>query len=310
MATGTGKTITALSAATQLVRLVEQTSRPFLVVIIVPLVDLVEQWRKDAEWFGWHPAVCHGSLTKSQRDYLKSVFAGARSSTGRRAEMVITTAGSLTPRAIDEGESQDHFLQRQLARHQGLMLVIGDEVHSLGTRARLDALPQHAMFRLGLSATPKRHGDEEATQALIDYFGVPVISIGIREAIYEFGALVEYDYLPHRIDLTHDELAEYRALSARIAGAFARGDEDAATRLIRLRTRLSQHAAGKLTELATLMAGGLALKSHQLISASTARASTSDRRGRRRRTERRMIPRTPGGESRWPSRLPARGAST
>ena len=106
MATGLGKTITALSAATQLVRLVEQTNRPLLVVIVVPLVDLVEQWRKEAEWFGWHPAVCHGSLTKTQRDYLKSVFASARSSSGRRAEMVITTAGSLTPRAADEGDEQ------------------------------------------------------------------------------------------------------------------------------------------------------------------------------------------------------------
>lgn len=276
MATGMGKTITALSAATQLVRLVEQTNRPLLVVIIVPLVDLVEQWRNDAEWFGWHPAVCHGSLTKSQRDYLKSVFAGARSSTGRRAEMVITTAGSLTPREMAEGEDQEHFLQRQLARHRGLMLVIGDEVHSLGTKARLDALPQHATFRLGLSATPKRHGDEEGTQALIGYFGEPVISIGIKEAIYEYGALVEYDYLPHRIDLTADELAEYRALSARIAGAFARGDEDAATRLIRLRTRLTQHAAGKLTELAILMAGGLASKSHQLVYVAEGRSPDTD----------------------------------
>ena len=53
-----------------------------------------------------------------------------------------------------------------------------------------------------MSATPKRHGDEEGTQALIDYFGEPVISIGIKEAIYKYGALVEYDYLPHRIDLS------------------------------------------------------------------------------------------------------------
>ena len=162
MATGLGKTITALSAATQLVRLVEQTNRPLLVVIVVPLVDLVEQWRKEAEWFGWHPAVCHGSLTKTERDYLKSVFASARSSSGRRAEMVITTAGSLTPRAADEGDKQEHFLQRQLARHRGLMLVIGDEVHSLGTKARLDALPSQATFRLGLSATPKRTATRKA----------------------------------------------------------------------------------------------------------------------------------------------------
>jgi superfamily II DNA or RNA helicase len=276
MATGMGKTITALSAATQLVRLVEQTNRPLLVVIVVPLVDLVDQWRNDAEWFGWHPAVCHGNLTKTQRGHLKSVFASARASTGRRAEMVITTAGSLTPRGGDEDSSHDHFLQRQLKRHRGFLLLIGDEVHSLGTKARLAALPPHATFRLGLSATPKRHGHEEGTQALIDYFGAPVVSIGIKDAIYTYGALVEYDYLPHRIDLTPDELAEYRALSARIAGAFAKGDEDAVARFVRLRARLTQHAAAKLPTLSSLMAGGLRNRSHQIVYVAEGKSPDTD----------------------------------
>lgn len=265
MATGVGKTITALASATQLVRLVEKTDKPLLVVVVVPLLDLVEQWKKDAEWFGWHPAVCHGDLTKRERDHLKSVFSSARASTGRRAEMVITTAGSLTRRMTSGQPDSDHFLQRQLDRHRGFLLVIGDEMHSLGTPARLAALPRHATFRLGLSATPKRHGDDEGTEALVEYFGEPVISIGIREAIYKYDALVEYDYRPHRIDLTSDEVAEYRALSARIAGSYAKGDEEAAERFIRLRTRLTQHASGKVAELRTLMAGGISTQSHQIV---------------------------------------------
>lgn len=265
MATGVGKTITALASATQLVGLVAKTNRPLLVVVVVPLLDLVEQWKKDAEWFGWRPAVCHGAMSKDERDHLKAVLSSARASAGRRAEMVIVTAGSLTPRATASGPDPDHFLQRQLQRHRGFMLVIGDEMHSLGTPARLQALPQHATFRLGLSATPKRHGDEEGTSELLQYFGDPVVSINIKDAIYKYGALVEYDYLPHRIDLTADEVAEYRALSARIAGAYAKGDEEAAERFIRLRTRLTQHASGKLGELRSLMASRLSSMSHQII---------------------------------------------
>jgi superfamily II DNA or RNA helicase len=276
MATGMGKTITALASATQLVRLVEQTNRPLLVVIVVPLIDLVDQWRRDAEWFGWQPAVCHGSLNKPQRDHLKAVLTAARATTGRRAEMVITTAGSLTPRSTEDGPDEEHFLQRQLERHKGFMLFIGDEMHSLGTGPRLAALPSNATFRLGLSATPKRHGDEEGTQALIDYFGEPVVSIGIREAIYTYGALVEYDYNPIRIDLTRDELADYRALSARIAGAYAKGDEAAAERLIRLRTRLTQHASGKLAALGSLMSGGLSRRSQQIIYVAEGRSPDTD----------------------------------
>jgi superfamily II DNA or RNA helicase len=265
MATGVGKTITAMVSATRLVGLVDRTNKPLLVLVIVPLVDLVEQWKREAEWFGWRPAVCHGDLKKSERDYLKEVFSGARASTGRRAEMVITTAASLTPRENSADSDSEHFLQRQLKRHTGFLLVIGDEMHSLGTAQRLAALPKNATFRLGLSATPKRHGDEEGTQALLDYFGKPVVSIGIKEAIYKYGALVEYDYWPQRIDLTDDELDEYRAVSAKIAGAYARGDEEAAEKFIRQRTRLTQHASGKLTRLRRLMAEDLCHRPHQII---------------------------------------------
>lgn len=265
MATGVGKTITAMASATRLVGLVERTNKPLLVLVIVPLVDLVHQWKRDAEWFGWRPAVCHGDLSAAERSQLKEVFASARASTGRRAEMVITTAASLTPRTTPRGPEPDHFLQRQLARHTGFMLVIGDEMHSLGTPARLAALPDHATFRLGLSATPKRHGDEEGTDALLAYFGRPVVSIGIKDAIYKYGALVEYDYRPLRIGLTEDELKEYRLLSRKIAGAFGGGDQEALERLIRQRTRLTQHAAGKLGQLRQLMGAGLSQRSHQIV---------------------------------------------
>jgi superfamily II DNA or RNA helicase len=261
MATGTGKTITALTAATQIAGLAEETNRPLLVLVVVPLVDLVHQWKRDAEWFGWRPALAHGDIDAAEKTYLRTVLAAARSSVGRRAEMVIATAGSLTPREMDT----DHLLQRQLQQHPGLLLVVGDEMHSLGTSARLAALPAHATFRLGLSATPKRHGDEEGTTALLDYFGPPVVSIGIKQAIYDYGALVEYDYHPLRIDLADDELAEYRVLSRRIAAAFARPDKRGLEDLVRRRNRIVQHASGKLTRLRTLMTGGLAKSSRQII---------------------------------------------
>ncbi|MGR6972710.1 DEAD/DEAH box helicase family protein [Streptomyces cynarae] len=264
MATGTGKTITALTAATQASIHSANANQPLLVLVVVPLIDLVEQWRKEAERFGFRPAICHGTLSNRQREHLKSVFSAARSSQGRRAEMVITTAGSLTPRR--EGIADyENFVQRQLARHRGRIMVIGDEMHSLGTQSRLDALPSNPTFTLGLSATPKRHGDDEGTQALLSYFGDPVVSISIKQAIYQYNALVPYDYLPHPIELTDDEAKRYRQISQRIAAAFARGDEQAAEAQIRARTRLTQHAAGKHDRLHQLMASGLKDQTHQII---------------------------------------------
>lgn len=263
MATGTGKTITALAAATQASIHAARHDRPLLIVVVVPLVDLVEQWKSDAEWFGFRPAVCHGQISRRQREELKKAFSNARAVSGKRAEMVITTAGSLTP--IGNTDENQHFLQRQLGRHTGALLVVGDEMHSLGTKHRLDALPQSPTYTLGLSATPRRHGDDQGTDALLEYFGRPVVSISIKDAIYKLKALVEYDYFPQVIELTPDEAEKYRQLSSRIARAFANADDDAAEKAIRERTRLCQHAQNKLPALHDLMARGLKSEHQQII---------------------------------------------
>lgn len=263
MATGTGKTITALAAATQVSFHAAEQERPLLIIVVAPLTDLLRQWRETAEWFGFRPAVCHSNLRKEEEGYLRTVFSAARVSRGKRAEMVITTAASLTPRG--DTNRQGHFLQRQLRRHAGLLLVIGDEMHSLGTPSRLAALPRDAAFRLGLSATPKRHGDEAGTTALMEYFGDAIAKISIKDAIYKYQALVPYDYHPHRVLLTSEELGRYAEISRRIAAAFASGGEEAAEPHIRRRTRLIQHAHNKMAKLEGLMRGGLDRATHQLI---------------------------------------------
>jgi superfamily II DNA or RNA helicase len=274
MATGTGKTITALAAATQAALHAAKSNRPLLVLVIVPLIDLVHQWKLNAKWFGFRPVVCHGSLKKAERESLKECFSVARSAFGQRAEMVITTAGSLTPMA--EQVRSDNFLQRQLERHTGSLLVIGDEMHSLGTTERFDALPKSPTYTLGLSATPKRHGDEQGTESLLRYFGAPVITINIKDAIYKYKTLVEYDYYPNRIDLTPEEAEEYRKLSARIAVAYAKNDQKAVENLIRMRNRLKQHAVNKQVRLRELMASGLKNQTHQIIYVAEGRHRNSD----------------------------------
>ena len=79
MATGTGKTLTALVAATQVALHCAERNRPLLVLVIVPLLDLVEQWRRDAEWFQFRPAICHGNMSSKNKQDLKSAFSAARS---------------------------------------------------------------------------------------------------------------------------------------------------------------------------------------------------------------------------------------
>lgn len=259
MATGTGKTITALAAATTASKFTMHRNEPLLVLVVVPLVDLVEQWRRSAERFGFRPAVCHGSLSRTERNSLERALQAARAPSGQRTEMVITTAGSLTPTGTTTAD--DHYLQERLSRHRGWLLVIGDEMHSLGTGARLAALPRgpHPTLHdktmvLGLSATPTRHRDDEGTEALVGYFGDPAISISIKEAIYKYDALVPYDYHPSFVSLTGPEAETYRKISAQIAAAAAAGDETKMDTYIRKRTRLTQHAANKMSALADILA--------------------------------------------------------
>jgi superfamily II DNA or RNA helicase len=278
MATGTGKTFTAIAAATQLAQRVEEVNRPLLVVVSVPLVDLVNQWRDAAAKFGWHPAVWYGKSSTADRRYARQALRNARSRKGRIAEMLITTADSLSPRTSDALKGRDHELQRLLGRHGGSMLFIGDELHSLGTPARLAALPQNATYRLGLSATPKRHGDEEGTEALVQYFGEPVISIDLKEAIYVHKSLVEYDYHPKIVELSPAELKDYKKYSVKIARAYAAGNKEAVDTFIRKRNRVTQHASGKLHALRVLMENGLASQRNQIIYVAEGLRPDSDTR--------------------------------
>ena len=64
MATGTGKTITALAAA---VRLHEQQSR-LAVIIAVPYQHLVDQWREEARAFGYQPVLAYRSKARWLED--------------------------------------------------------------------------------------------------------------------------------------------------------------------------------------------------------------------------------------------------
>ena len=245
MATGTGKTITALTSALQLWNAVSKANSSLLVVVAVPSKDLVQQWSKTASEFGFPTVECHSELAglwpaRVRNLIHKLQFAGP--TTG----MVVTTVDTLTSNA-----------GKAIKGYSGKLLFIADEMHSLGTDRRLAALPE-AEYRLGLSATPRRHGDEEGTRALLDYFGKVVQSIDIRRAIDPLKALVPYDYFPIVVTMTDEELGKYKEYSAKIAAAVggASGSGDAfsgAKYWLIQRSRLLGHAQRKIDALRRLM---------------------------------------------------------
>jgi superfamily II DNA or RNA helicase len=116
----------------------------------------------------------------------------------------------------------EEFLKRLMTgRH---LLVVGDEVHTLGQSQcipLLNKLRDCGAF-LGLSATYARFGDPEGTERIESVFGYPLKpSFTIKEAI-KSGRLVSYDYNIAKCFLTQSESDQYLSLSKDIEKLMAR----------------------------------------------------------------------------------------
>ncbi|MER7662063.1 DNA phosphorothioation system restriction enzyme [Streptomyces sp. NPDC096193] len=248
MATGTGKTLTALSAAAQLGSFLRKNddNAPLLTIVVAPYQHLVDQWAKDIQWFGVTPLRAYESASKwspRAHNLLQNLALG-----GTRGGVIVTT------NATFGGDS----FQSLLDTYGGQLLLIADEAHNLGARHLRTQLPEKAQYRLGLSATPERWFDEEGTDALTDYFGEIVFEMGIGEAIRR-SALCRYTYTPILVELDDEEAELYAETSAKIARLIAAGTDLRETadgdsplgRLLKKRADIIGHARGKMEILRT-----------------------------------------------------------
>lgn len=238
MATGTGKTITALAASTRLL----QRQGHLAVVISVPYQHLVDQWDKDAQAFGYRPVLAYQGRQRWQDEFNQQIV--DFNSGSRPFLCVITTHATFSSEAF----------QTALARLTGPALVIADEVHHLGAAGRRHAYPHHIPFRLALSATPDRWFDELGTQVLKAYFGPTVFSFPLEQAIGV--SLTPYYYYPHLVTLTDEEMDQYVDISAKIARVAGRKDDRGAEimrMLLMKRANLLNDAQNKLDKLGELL---------------------------------------------------------
>lgn len=234
MATGTGKTVTSLLAATNII---EQLDGKLALIIAVPYQHLVDQWAEDVGAFGGNPIRAYESRAQWQ-ERLEREFMEFNMGV-RESLVVITTHATF---------ASDPF-QNALGRLGGVeTMLIADEVHHLGAPQNRETLPSDITFRLGLSATPERWYDEEGTEELFAYFGDGIVyEYSLKEAI-ESGALCEYYYIPHIVELTPEEAEEYEALSATIANLASQMDDDLGDADIQENTSL-KHALFKRARL-------------------------------------------------------------
>lgn len=201
MATGTGKTFTALSAIAKLF----EDKKNLAVLIVCPYQHLVEQWCEDIIAFGMKPIVCYSaSSQRNWRERLKTAVTSFISGVKNFFCMVSTNATFSTD-----------FVQKLMKRLSGEIVLVVDEAHNFGAKNLSKTLLEHIPYRLALSATIDRHGDEDGTQKLYDYFGEKCIEYTLRDAITN-DMLTPYRYYPVPVSLTADEREEYLELTAKI----------------------------------------------------------------------------------------------
>ncbi len=86
MATGTGKTFTALAATVQLCKQQAKKNKPLLILVVVPQKELIQQWKREANKFGFSPVIKQSSLSTSDQNKLKSAFSRANCRRSSRPE--------------------------------------------------------------------------------------------------------------------------------------------------------------------------------------------------------------------------------
>lgn len=248
MATGSGKTITALAINTELYHQINLQ----VLLVICPFRHLVLQWTEEAEKFNLFPILAFENVHNWHGELSRQLYNVHNNQ--QKFLTIITTYSTFIG---------DRF-QSQLTFFPEKTLIVGDEAHNLGSPRLLSSLPANIGLRLALSATPERHFDEDGTDFLKDYFGkVLQPEFTLKNAI-EKQALVQYNYHPILVELTNQEALHYAKLTKKIGWALSENnnldDNHNLKALLLRRSRLVATASNKLIALKALMKERLTMK--------------------------------------------------
>jgi superfamily II DNA or RNA helicase/HKD family nuclease len=203
MATGTGKTRTALRICHELYE------RNLTVIVATDGNDLLDQWYGQLL-----------DLTKQVRQKLVA-FRHYRDHHERdkfalhpKHSILLVSRPALGPALRDLSRSE-----------AGRTILIHDEVHRLGSpgnRKELAGRSDHVRFRLGLSATPDREYDQEGNAFIEHHVGSVLYRFELSDAIKR-GILSPFDYHPIEYVPTAEDRAALKQVYKRQAARKASG---------------------------------------------------------------------------------------
>ena len=246
MATGTGKTITSLAAATS----VYQENGKLALIILVPYLHLLEQWERNCKQFGFEPIVCIGTNGRRQIRVKSDI-----------QDFKIGVRNHICVLAVHNTAAMDKFATSVNRFPPNNTLLIGDEAHGLGASHLRRGLIGNAGMRLGLSATPRRWFDDEGTDTIFGYFGPTCFEYTLDQAIGKF--LTPYEYHPQLVSLTTEESELYEEITQKIVSVVSAAKRDTALSerlkmLLLQRSRIISSAEQKLPKLLQILRDMLA----------------------------------------------------
>ncbi len=231
MATGTGKTWTAIYSA---LSVIEQN--PIFLVICAPYKHLVRQWYEDIhQVLRDNETVMVSSENHEWENQLLDAIINAKY---REKTSII---------AISTIKSFNTSKFSRIANKSTLdKMLIVDEAHRF--KNRTEDIKDSYKYMLGLSATPfGKKGDKEG-QELIEYFGGKVFDLPLEYAI-EHNYLVHYNYYPIYVNATYEEEKEFERYTSLMASCFHNNiciDLEGLARYKRSRLRVISMAQEKL----------------------------------------------------------------
>ena len=195
MATGTGKTLTAIDA----VKRFRDKVPGGAVVITVPYQNLAMQWMDALREQGQDVVPVFANHTGWYAQ-VKNIFLAAHMSHSVTMPCLVCVNDTFKDRRFQE--LLDLLADAQQRHH----FLIVDECHHFNGPDHIRSLPEHFSFRLGLSATPY---DQYAAHHLDAYFGGVVYEFSLGRAIKE-GFLTRYRYhvIPVHLDVEETEVYE------------------------------------------------------------------------------------------------------
>lgn len=254
MATGTGKTRTAIAGLDYLLRL----GKRIVTVIACPQSTLSLQWKSEMDKLnviGDECVIADGN-NAGWHSNLQTLL--LRLKVGMSQKIIIFTTHDTASSERFTSLMKTHLTQ------DSINLFIGDEAHWLGAPSLSKALLPEYNHRIGLSATPSRWFDDAGTKKLVNYFGNKSFEFTIRQALTEVNPithkhfLVNYYYLIRKVGLTDNEFRKYKVETKRLLGLASKLGKDADAvenyqRALERRAKIVKNAESKYDEFKSIL---------------------------------------------------------